>query len=117
MSQASSSSQKAPLKHRVFELVKTIPAGKVAYYGQVAEALGIGARTVGWILGGITEEELSVVPWQRVVAKTGFISTMKLGYRGQIQKDLLIQDGVEVPIDHVDMEKYCVDSLPLDSQV
>jgi methylated-DNA-protein-cysteine methyltransferase-like protein len=99
------------VKQRLFEVVSSIPPGKVAYYGQVAAEVGIIARTAGWMLSGMNDEEMEKVPWQRVVAKNGFISAIKLGYRGEIQKDLLISEGVEVVNDYVNMDKYCLDSF------
>jgi alkylated DNA nucleotide flippase Atl1 len=99
------------VKAQVFEVVGRIPERHVAYFGQIAAEVGIGARTVGWILSGMTQKELPLIPWYRVVAKTGFISSVKLGYKGQIQKEMLEQEGVEVTDGHVDMARYGVDKL------
>ncbi|MBN1260030.1 MAG: MGMT family protein [Anaerolineae bacterium] len=58
----------------VYALVRQIPPGKVATYGQIARLLGWprGARTVGWALRALPPEEHA--PWHRVVNAKGQIS-------------------------------------------
>ncbi len=58
---------------RVYTLVRQIPQGKVASYGQIARWLGWprGARTVGWALRALETDD---VPWQRVVNAQGRVS-------------------------------------------
>ena len=43
--------------NKVYDVTKRIPYGKVATYGDIAEACGIrsSARTVGWALNGAKE--------------------------------------------------------------
>ncbi len=49
-------------------LVASIPAGRVATYGDIACAAGISsARIVGWIMG----TDSSDLPWHRVIGATG----------------------------------------------
>jgi len=83
-------------RQRVLEVVRTIPAGKVATYGQVALLAGNmrAARQVGAVLYGIREVE-DDVPWQRVINASGGISTFKVG-AGELQVALLRSEGVEV---------------------
>lgn len=38
--------------------------------------------------------------------KQGYISAMKLGARGVLQRDLLMKEGIEVVGDCVDMKRY-----------
>lgn len=53
---------------RVRELVASIPAGRVATYGDIAKAAGLtNARQVGWIM----REDSGDLPWHRVVAASG----------------------------------------------
>jgi len=61
---------------RVYVVVKRIPAGKVATYGQVAAILEHprAARTVGWALNGLPERLAERVPWHRVINAEGRIS-------------------------------------------
>ena len=57
----------------VFELVKSVPAGRVTTYGDVAEALGSRsvARHVGWAMGRCWDSD---VPWWRVINSQGTVS-------------------------------------------
>ena len=57
----------------VYDLVKTVPAGHVTTYGDVAEALGSKAvaRHVGWALGKCWDAD---VPWWRVINSAGCVS-------------------------------------------
>lgn len=96
-------------KTKVFEIVKKIPQGKVAYYGQVAGLVGIPPLVVGWILSGMNVSEYDLIPWQRVVAKNGYISTLKLGEKGLLQQQLLISEGYDlINGDTVNMQKHLI---------
>lgn len=95
------------LKQKVLEAVLKIPAGKVTYFGYIANEIGSDARTVGWILSGLTDEEMKNVPWYRVVSKSGYISSLKLGFKGIKQRDILIQEGYALNGDVVDMSQHC----------
>ena len=48
---------------KVYKIVAKIPYGKVATYGDIAEACGIrsSARTVGWALNGAKESGLPFI--------------------------------------------------------
>ncbi|MEI6728817.1 MAG: MGMT family protein [bacterium] len=94
------------LKSKVYEFVKSIPEGRVVYYGMVASFVGSDARTVGWILSGMREDEYDSIPWQRVVGKQGSIPADKLGFKGQLQRQLLEKEGVGFVDDLVDMKKF-----------
>jgi alkylated DNA nucleotide flippase Atl1 len=56
---------------RIYDVVRRIPWGKVATYGQVADLAGLygKARLVGYALYQVPLE--SDVPWQRVVNARG----------------------------------------------
>jgi methylated-DNA-protein-cysteine methyltransferase related protein len=58
----------------VYAMVRRIPRGQVASYGQIAFFLGWpnGARTVGWALRALPTD--LDVPWHRVVNAEGKIS-------------------------------------------
>ncbi len=77
---------------QVYQVVRRIPPGKVATYGQIARLLGQprAARTVGWALQTIPEG--SDVPWHRVVNSRGTISLEACG--AAIQRALLEEEGV-----------------------
>lgn len=65
-------------KDSVIRIIKSIPAGKVMSYGQVALVAGQPrmARQVGWVLNGLTETELvsQSIPWWRVLNRDGIIT-------------------------------------------
>ena len=58
---------------KVFEVVATIPYGKVTTYGAIAEVCGVksAARTVGWALNSAANSNL---PCHRVVNRMGALS-------------------------------------------
>ena len=78
------------LYERIYEVVAQVPHGLVATYGDIAAIVGGGcdARTVGYALGDMPPERADL-PWQRIVAKEGGIST-----RGLLQRQLLEAEGV-----------------------
>ena len=79
----------------IYDVVKSIPPGKVAAYGQIAKLAGFprGARLVGYALG-VAPESLKL-PWYRVINSAGRISPR--GYMGSddYQRLLLEDEGVE----------------------
>jgi methylated-DNA-protein-cysteine methyltransferase related protein len=97
------------IKPRLIELINMVPKGRLVSYGQLARLLGISAQMVGWTLSGMKQSEWSALPWQRVVAKDGAISALKLGQKGILQMDLLTQEGVEITDETVKMSKYGFD--------
>lgn len=79
---------------KVYEIVDTIPLGKVATYGQIARLLGKprSAKIVGWALH-VNPNPIST-PCHRVVNKDGRLAaTFAFGGSG-VQKDLLASEGV-----------------------
>ncbi|MBC8447884.1 MAG: methylated-DNA--[protein]-cysteine S-methyltransferase [Chloroflexi bacterium] len=82
---------------RVYRLVCLIPPGKVATYGQIAALLGHprAARTVGWALHSLSDEQARVVPWQRVIGAGGRITTSCETHSAQLQRQLLEEEGIE----------------------
>lgn len=78
---------------RVVSLVRRIPPGRVATYGDVAEAAGHprAARAVGNIMRGCS---LRDVPCHRVTAAAGRLGGYG-GYAG-LKRDLLRAEGVQV---------------------
>jgi methylated-DNA-protein-cysteine methyltransferase related protein len=88
------------LKPRVLAVVAAIPAGRVTTYGAIARRLRATARQVAFILSHFTPEESATLPWFRVVAANGVVSTMKLGATGRRQIEKLRDEGVEVTLRH-----------------
>lgn len=94
---------------RVYALVKQIPRGKVASYGQIAALLGQprAARTVGWALNALTPAHAGEVPWQRVINSQGRISISRADLSADLQRRLLEDEGVEFDErEHVDMRRF-----------
>lgn len=81
-------------KSSVLEIVSQIPMGRVTTFGYVGKLTGINPQVVGWIMSGMTEVEMKIYPWQRVVAKNGIISSLKLGFKGELQIQLLSAEGI-----------------------
>jgi methylated-DNA-protein-cysteine methyltransferase related protein len=80
----------------IYEVVRQIPYGKVATYGQVAELAELPrrARLVGYALFRVDFE--SDVPWHRVINAKGEISESPFRMGGDyLQRSLLEAEGVE----------------------
>jgi methylated-DNA-protein-cysteine methyltransferase-like protein len=84
------------LRQRVRAIVAAIPEGRVTTYGAIARRLRVTPRQVAFVLSHFTPEESATLPWFRVVAAGGVISTVKLGATGRRQIALLRAEGVEV---------------------
>lgn len=96
---------------QVWNLVRRIPRGKVASYGQLAllipPPVGVDfdsykAFSPRWV-GGAMAACPDDVPWQRVINSQGKISERPGAER---QRTLLEEEGVEFVKDKVDMKKY-----------
>jgi methylated-DNA-protein-cysteine methyltransferase-like protein len=79
----------------VYRVVRRIPAGRVATYGQVAGLAGMpgAARQVGWALHALSEQD--EVPWQRVINARGEISSRGTREIEDLQRALLQSEGVD----------------------
>jgi methylated-DNA-protein-cysteine methyltransferase-like protein len=84
------------LKSRVVAVVAAIPEGRVTTYGAIGRHLKATARQVAFILARFTDEESASLPWFRVVAANGVVSTTKLGAVGRRQIARLRAEGVAV---------------------
>ncbi|MFA6981472.1 MAG: MGMT family protein [Patescibacteria group bacterium] len=82
---------------QVLKVVRLVPYGKVASYGQVALMVGVprAAIQVGWVLHQHGDD----VPWWRVINSKGRISTSCMEHTAALQKSLLESEGVEVSED------------------
>src|SRR5438132_4908276 len=81
-------------KARVLAVVAAIPEGRVTTYGTISRSLRITARQVAFVMSRLTEEESEALPWFRVVAAKGFVSTIKLGAVGRRQIERLRAEGI-----------------------
>ncbi len=92
---------------RIYAVVKRIPRGRVATYGQVATLAGLDghARQVGYALHDLPAR--SNVPWHRVINARGEISPRSAGDSHELQKMLLEGEGVEFSLDgRVELKRY-----------
>ena len=80
---------------KVIRLIRSIPRGKVASYGQIAKLAGKpqGSRGVAWILH--SSSRAHGLPWQRVLNSQGRISFPEDSREYARQKQLLENEGVE----------------------
>jgi methylated-DNA-protein-cysteine methyltransferase-like protein len=84
-----------PTTHQsIFAVIRRIPRGRVATYGQVAKRVrpACGARQVGYALAALPDH--TAVPWHRVVNAAGKISLR--GHSAVTQRLRLLAEGVEV---------------------
>ena len=91
----------------VYEFVKTVPAGRVVTYGDVARAIGSprASRQVGWALHGNPYQ--GIVPCHRVVFKDGSLAPGFAFGGSEAQKAMLVSEGVAFTKDgKVDMTSY-----------
>jgi methylated-DNA-protein-cysteine methyltransferase-like protein len=79
------------LYERIYAVVKQIPRGRVATYGQIAQIVGTGARQVGYAMAALKRPD---VPWQRVINGAGKVSRRAGGVEDPRQKELLVVEGV-----------------------
>lgn len=92
---------------RVYEIVKQIPCGKVASYGQIARLAGSprASRAVGYALH--LNPEPGVVPCHRVVNREGRLAPAFAFGGLDAQRAMLAAEGVWVSGDgYVDMERF-----------
>lgn len=79
-------------------LVASIPAGRVATYGDIAAAAGLStARTVGWIM----RTDAADLPWHRVLGASG----RPAAHLAERQLRLLAAEGVPVTDGRVDLRR------------
>ncbi len=106
----------------VWEIVKQIPQGRVATYGQIAALIppptGVsdkdyqawGARWVGGAMANCPAD----VPWQRVINSQGKIS-LRRGGGHERQRALLEAEGVTFDdLGRVDLQRYGWSGAPSD---
>jgi methylated-DNA-protein-cysteine methyltransferase-like protein len=110
-------------KEAVILFVNKIPKGKVVSYRQVAAACGHprAPRQVGGILKSLDISSVSI-PWWRVINNQGIISIKgNWAATKELQKDLLLKDGIEVKDFKIDPSTFwrannqLLESMKIDS--
>lgn len=90
----------------VIGVIKKIPHGKVATYGQIAMLAGNprAARQVAWVLHSSSNKE--DLPWHRVINGRGCIS-LKPNQGYELQKALLEDEDIKFNRDDsIDLDRY-----------
>ena len=114
MTQLSSPPNPDAFNMLVWDIVRMIPRGKVASYGQIAKMLPLPAGVDGdtylefgalWVNGAVAGSP-NDVPWHRVVNSKGEVSERD-GLEAKRHKLLLEDEGVMFNVrGRIDMKKY-----------
>lgn len=91
---------------RAVQVIKRIPRGKVATYGQIAALAGEprGARQVVRVLNSSSEKHR--LPWYRVINRNGQIS-LPPGGGYELQKSMLEKEGVKFGLEGtIDLDRF-----------
>ena len=94
---------------KIYEVVKSIPEGKVATYGQVALLAGNPrwARVVGYALH--VNPEPGIIPCHRVVNREGRVAPGFAFGGEEVQRQLLESEVIVFETDgRIDLEKYSI---------
>ena len=93
---------------RIYAVIRRIPAGRVATYGQIAELAGLPghARQVGYALYALPAH--ARVPWHRVVNAQGRLSLGKVIPEGDVEQRIRLEiEGVQFDADgKIVLERY-----------
>jgi len=93
---------------RYYDVVRSIPHGRVSTYGGVAHAAGLPgrARQAGYAMAALPDD--SDVPWHRVVNARGEVSRRSAGRAFEsLQRAMLEAEGVEFDArGRIDMTRY-----------
>jgi methylated-DNA-protein-cysteine methyltransferase related protein len=79
---------------RIYAVVRRIPRGRIASYGQVAQQAGLGghARQVGYALHALDADDR--LPWHRVLDAQGRVSPRAEPGGDRVQRALLEREGI-----------------------
>ena len=97
----------SPRYSRIYAIVRRIPRGRVATYGQIAGLAGLPghARQVGYALRALPDD--IEVPWHRVINARGELSPRAESTSVRLQRSLLRAEGVKFDRqDRVLLSKY-----------
>ena len=82
---------------RIYAVVRQIPPGCVATYGQIADLAGLAGkpRLVGYALYRVAAADYEDIPWHRVINAKGEISHSSLRQgTDYLQRSLLEAEGI-----------------------
>lgn len=95
------------IDHRIWQVVATIPEGRVTTYGAVAQKAGLGraSRRVGLALRSLPK--VSLIPWHRVINAHGRLSLPHGSDEHKMQRGRLEDEGILFrPNDSIDLAQY-----------
>jgi methylated-DNA-protein-cysteine methyltransferase-like protein len=98
-----------PLFQRIYAVIRQVPPGQVATYGQIARIVGgISAQMIGFALAALpSHPEEKDVPWQRIINAQGKVSPHGLGYGSAVQRQLLEEEGVVFNLENsIDLDTF-----------
>jgi alkylated DNA nucleotide flippase Atl1/8-oxo-dGTP pyrophosphatase MutT (NUDIX family) len=85
--------KRGALYERIDNMVKRIPEGQLATYGQIAKLVGsCGARQVGYAMAALDDD--CDVPWYRVINSQGRISARSVSEGHTVQRYILEEEGI-----------------------
>ncbi|MBK8046892.1 MAG: MGMT family protein [Anaerolineales bacterium] len=92
------------LYKRIYLVVRQIPRGQVATYGQIAEIVGnCTARMAGYAMAAAPDD----VPWQRVINAQGKVSPRADDWGAEAQRVRLSDEGIELDeAGRIDLARY-----------
>jgi methylated-DNA-protein-cysteine methyltransferase related protein len=92
----------------IYAVIRRIPKGRVATYGQIADLAGLPghARQVGYALYALREG--STVPWHRVVNAQGRLSLGRVVPEGDVEQRIRLEiEGVAFDADgRIPLERF-----------
>ena len=94
--------------HEFYGIVRRIPKGRVATYGQVADLAGYPrhARQVGYALHAL-RGSAEKIPWQRVINARGEVSQRSSPDGDRLQRAVLESEGVVFgQSGRIDLDRY-----------
>lgn len=103
------------LNEMIWQVLASIPKGKLATYGQIAKLCGYPgyARYVGHTLKQLPQG--TGLPWHRVINAKGQISFPKESDAYRIQRTRLEQEGIAFDGEKISLKRYQWDGSPSDS--
>jgi len=100
--------ESSDLYDRIYSIVRSVPYGKVATYGQIAQIIGVrsGARMIGWALNAVPVQDRVDIPCHRVVNRLGELSGKMHFETPYIMRERLEAEGVSFIGEAVDMKVH-----------
>ncbi len=91
------------LKVKVFELLRSIPKGKVVTYKELAKVVGIKSyRYIGKLMK--ENKNLKKYPCYKVVLSSGYVGNYQLGVEEKIRR--LKKEGIIIKNGKIDLKKF-----------